>query len=421
MLGPAAAASAPLLMVRHYFESLALAALAAAAYVAALRLARLRWAVLSAALYLLAMLEKEVAVPLLLLLPLVPEGDRRRRLLSAAPHAGALLAYLLYRGWLREPWAAGYGWAVEPGDYAALVLSLPRKLAAALAGGATPAGWVLLAVLLAAAAVLAGRGWLRLGAALAAAILPIVPVSTQMQPRFALAAWGVLAASVAFAAARLARRGPRGRWLAGALAAAALAGAAAAGRSTWRERFAELERMSLENRFFARTGERDVLSHPASAASTLNELQRLRSLAGAGAASGAWFRDDLYLCLGRANGRRLWEFDAGAGAVREVAAESRAARERACGEVRWDAPLEARFTWREQGLFWRLGPYSTPAYAIVFGDGAESIPVPPRGGYRIAAPDVALRVRYADPGGWLTYSPELRLERGGPERSWRRP
>ncbi len=417
-LGPAVAASAPLLMVRHYFESLGLAALAAGAYVVALRGGRWRWAHASAALYLLAMLEKEIAVPLVLLLPLAPEGDLRRRLRYLAPHAAALAVYLLHRAWLREPWTAGYGWTVAPEDRVALVLALPRKLAKALAGEG-PAAWVLLAALLGAGLALAGRGRLRLLAALAAAVLPIVPVSTEMEPRFALAAWSVLAAAVAFAAARVAGRGPRGRALAAGLAAFALGGAAIAGRSVWRERLAEAERRSIENRFLARAGERDVLSHPASAASTLETLQQL--LGSGTAASAAWFRDDLALCVGRAAGRRLWQFDAAARAVREVSADARAARERACGEVRWEAPLAARFTWRGDGLHWQLDPYAAPGYAIVFGDGTERITVPRRGGYRLNAPTVSLRVRYEDPSGWITYSPELHLERAQPERSWTRP
>ncbi|HZI64278.1 MAG TPA: hypothetical protein VFE44_05825 [Thermoanaerobaculia bacterium] len=421
MLGPAVAASAPLLMVRHFFEALLFAAGSVAAFVVALRRGRQSWAALSAGACLVAVMLMEIAVVVPLVLLLLPEKDLRQRARLLVPHAVAGLIYVAYRLWILRALVATYGWAIDEGGAARLALALPAKLAVAMTGGRGLPGVLLITALVAGALALSWSGALRIAAILAAAALPLVPFSTEMQPRYALVPWTVLAVGLAVAGARLAGRGRHGRWLAAALAAAALAGAAAAGRSTWRDRLADLERMSLENRFLARAGERDVLSHPASAASTLGELQRLRALAGESGAAAAWLRDELYLCLGRADGKRLWEFDAATGAVREVPAESRAARERACGEVRWDAPLEARFSWREQGLFWRLGPYSTPAYAIVFGDGAESIPVPPRGGYRIAASDLALRVRYADPAGWLTYSPELRLERGEPERSWRRP
>ena len=47
-------------------------------------------AILSAVLYSLAMLAKEIAVPLVFLLPLLPEGSFRRRLTLAVPHAAGV-------------------------------------------------------------------------------------------------------------------------------------------------------------------------------------------------------------------------------------------------------------------------------------------------------------------------------------------
>jgi hypothetical protein len=423
LLGPVVAGSAPLLMCRHFFEALLFSAGSVAAFVVALRRGRRPFgllAALSAGAFLVALMLMEIAAVVPLALLLLPEGSRRQRARLLLPHAVAAAIYLVYRVWLLQGLVATYGWAVEEGSVASLALALPGKLAAEMAGGRGLAGALLLVALAGGVVALGARGALRAAAILAAAAVPVLPFSTEMEPRYALVPFTAFAATLACACAHLARRRRSGLLLAAGLAGVALTAAAVVGRGVWRARLADLERMSIENRFFARSGEGDVLSHPSSAAATLGELRRLSALEGKAAAA-SWFRDDLYLCLGRVAGRRLWEFDAAARAMREVQADSRVARERACSEVRWEAPLAARFTWRDDGLFWQLGPHSAPGYALVFGDGTERIPVPRRAGYRVTVPDLRLRVRYQDPEGWVTYSPELRLDRARPEESWARP
>ena len=88
------------LMLVHSIESIILGALSIALFVLAIRRSRPTLSIASAALYLLAMFAKEIAVPLAIIVLLLAEGTRRQRLRAAIPHFVALALYLAWR------WAA---------------------------------------------------------------------------------------------------------------------------------------------------------------------------------------------------------------------------------------------------------------------------------------------------------------------------
>ena len=131
----------------HYFQAIALAGLSIVLYVRALRRKPLLAVDRSAALYLLAMLEKETVVPLVVLPLALPDRDFRTRARYAAGHAVALLAYLAARRAVIGTLFGGYGWAVERGEWPSLILALPKKFALGMAGEGVVAGAILLAVI----------------------------------------------------------------------------------------------------------------------------------------------------------------------------------------------------------------------------------------------------------------------------------
>ena len=63
------------------------------------------------------------------------------------------------------------------------------------------------------------------------------------------------------------------------------------------------------------------------------------------------------------------------------------------------------------GISWSMGPYADGRYRFVLGDGAVAFGMPRTGGFllRQLAP-ISLRVKYEAPEGWVTYSPELRID-----------
>lgn len=419
LTGPAVASLAPLLMVRHYVESILLSALAVGAWAAALRRwpgrAAWRLSALSAALYFAASLAKEVAVPLAVLLPLLPEpaGGKpvslRERLRLALPHAAALGLYLGLRYGVLGTLLGGYGFAVAPSGLPALALALPGKIAAALAAGRF--SWAEAALC---AALAAGVGVLLLrdrraaalsGLGLLLAVLPVLPASTRMEPRYAVPAWIAVCVSFAAGGSRLGRR------TGAVVALVACAAGLWMNRQDWSPLFAQVERMSAENRALLDMQQGDVLRQPLTVAASLKELRWMKENVFHRPAREFWFQDDLYLCAHPGPLGRVWGYDAGEHRVVDLTARIPALRKRHCSSIRPGVPLSASFQVSGEDLLWELGPYQDGTYWLVLGDGAEIFEVPRSAGYNsLKIPVLPLRIKYRSPGGWITYSPELRIE-----------
>lgn len=431
LLGPPVASLAPLLMVRHYPEAIALGLLSAWAFGLAARRsggAAMGLTALSALLYLAAAAAKEIAVPLPAALVLLPEGTPRRRLFLLAPHAAVAAVYAVYRTWMLGTPVGGYGWAILPGEWPGLVLSLPGKVARELAGP-SPWGWAALALLLVAVllhALRSRRAVLLLGIGLLLAWLPILPVSQELTSRLAATSWLVLAAAVAVAAGRVIQAAaPAPRRIAGAmLLALALVATLAGDRAAWADRLALAERRSVETRGFLELERGDYLRRPASSAPAMAELERFaRSVLGRPAAGG-WFYDDLFLCRRRRPSiRALWAYDAEAEALVEITPELPSLRRRHCSTIRRRAPLQASFRPRKGGvLTWTLGPYDDGTWSFVLEEGRLRYDVPREGAFGLGRTErLTLRVRHDSPEGWVTYSPPLPVKLAPEEPlDWRR-
>lgn len=419
LLGAAAfLAGAPLanlatsIMARHYLECLAFVFLGGAAWVRSLRakgtLAGWCWSVLSAVLWLAAALAKEIAVPLVLLLPLLPlppEGTAAVRLRPLVPHGAALVAYVAYRRWLMGALVGGYGWVVEREDWPRLIATLPWRLGRELVGAPSVAAWLALAALLAGIAlgVRTRRAAVLLAAAVVLVLLPLLPVAAEVKPRYAALLWAVLVVAFVCSASRL----RRGAWLAAAAALALLVG----NRLTWQREMARAGRASAENLALLHLGRGELLRRPATLPASLEEIQRYgRERLGLPAAGG-WFFDDLYLCKRGDSIRRLWEYDTRTRRVVDETPQLSSLRHEHCDDLRAAAPLDARFRAEDGVLHWQLGPYPDGRWTFVLRDGASAFPVPRRGGFRLhGLADLPLYVRYDASEGWTTYSPLLRVD-----------
>jgi hypothetical protein len=425
LVGPVIGAMPLQIFHRHYVEAILLGGLAIAAWVGSLRRTGARaWALawLSAVIYFAAAMAKEIAVPLIVLLPLLPEpaeNDRAdfatlpRRLRQLLPHAAMLALYLGLRYGVLGTLLGGYGFAVTPSDLPRLALALPGKLAAELFTGRltfvsiTFAAALLLGIL--ALLVLRGRRAVLLtGVSLLLALLPILPVSTQMEPRYAVPAWIVLILAFAFGCQALAERDRRLGIVLGLIVC--LSGLVL-NRLDWRVRFARAERMSAEDRFLLEMREGDVLRRPLLLTASIDELLWMKENVFHRPRGGRWFQDDFYLCAHREPLRRVWDYDPAARRVVDITARIPKVRDRECSSVRWDAPLAASFHDSGGVLRWDLGPYWKGQYSFLIGDGAAVFEMPRSAGFQMRerTPFLPLRVKYESPEGWVTYSPELRV------------
>ena len=226
----------------HYFLAMLLGSLATIAYVAALRGSSYALTLLSAAVYLAAMLAKETVVPLVAVLLVVPERNARTRGIYIIPHAVAVIGYFAWRRAVIGTTLGGYGWATSPSDWPSLALSLPMKLFLGNAGHDLAVGAIAIAVM-AIGVVLAIRhirGAAIFVVAVSLAAATVLPVSKEMQRRYALMPW--ICWTVAFVAgAEMLRRRNRGAGVALLLAAPMLM--AVANRQEWSAEYARTMRM----------------------------------------------------------------------------------------------------------------------------------------------------------------------------------
>lgn len=391
-LGPPVISVVVQLMATHYLIALACSALAVAFFP--------RW--WSAAFYLAAILAKEIAIPLPLLLLLLPGSARlqragppasSRRFFDLIPYGVALALYFAWRKIMIGAFLGGYGWAVTAENADELLLSLPRQLATSL----TLAAVVLLAVI---ATKLRDRRFaFAFVVALGAAIAPVLPVSRELQARYALAAWVTLAVFFAIAA--------RAKPLLGAIGVVAVA---IAHHGEWEKVYRVSEEMSAESRFVLSAPADATLRLPRTPPAAMGELQWHRARAGAPQGL-QWFYDDVWLCGDRHRGRRLFEYDERVRRIVDVTPRADALAKQHCGAIRNDVPLTADFRFANGTLFWTFGPYERGTWHVLLGDGVQAFTVPREDAYILGnLPGIALRVRYDAPEGWVTYSPEIALD-----------
>jgi len=418
LLGAPVASIVLMLMVRHYVEVIPLAALAVGLWVLALRRPEkgAALAVGSALVWFLAALEKETAVPLVLFLLLIPEGSLRERLRWWAPHAVALGAYAAIRLFFLGGPAQGYGFVVEKADWPRLALTLPLKVAAEIRGRTTPAAWLFLTLVLAGlgmAACFSRGNALRVAAALALTLAPALPVSIQMEPRYAVAAWAVAAMALPFACRGLAARGGAWRELAVGLAAVACVSGVLANRLDWQERLADSVRRSAEWRAFLTMAPGEMLRQPLGVPGELGDLRWWKEDVQGLPRGAGWFFDDLYLCLHppQPGTGRVWGWDDASQAIVDLTPRLPAIRRASCGAIRGDAPLRVEIKAQAPGVAWDLGPYHRGRYRFVLDDGIAAVDMPRTGGFHLRrrAP-LSLRVKYESPDGWVTYSPLLTID-----------
>ena len=432
LVGTPVAVVAAQLMLMHYVESIALSIGSAALFshwlsvvgsqlsttdhrqpttiYEAMRRGRTLPAVLSGVLYLLAMLAKEIAVPLPVVLLVLPERDPRARLRGLVPHAAALIVYLAWRYAILGELLGGYGWTFGAGGAPSLLRATGARLLHTLAGPQLGIGVAFLLLLLC-GIVLRLRTRASVVAvfvAFAAAVLPILPVAAHYENRFAIGAW--LCAAIVFAAGVDTLR--RRRLAAALLIAAPLLGLLV-NRQQWKSEFNLAKRMSDEGRVFAAINPDDVLRAPAIPPGEMYQLAWFKVFMLHRPSGTAWFFDDLFLCSGR-RPPRVFGFDEQTREVREITAEIDGIARRYCASIRPGEPLQLHFRFQHSRhlLTWELGPYADGGkYRIVTGDGFNAYDVQPRDSLQLFGEyTFAFRACYRSPQGWVTYSPEFSLD-----------
>jgi hypothetical protein len=407
LVGTPAAVMAARLMLMHYVESVILSIVAAALFAHAMRSGRKLPAIMSALLYLAAMLAKEIAAPLLLVLLILPERGVRERVRAVWPHGLALIIYLAWRYAILGK-LGGYVWTFGPSDVPMLVVRTVGRIFGTFAGPRLAIGipFVILIVIGMLLRVRSRFSAAAIAAGFAAAIGPIIPVAVYYDQRFAWCAW--ICTAIVFAAGTDTLRNRR---LAVSMMLAAPLLGAVVNRQHWKSDFKVAKRMSDEGIVFSGLGAGDFLRMPASTPGVMFQVAWFKEFLLHRPAGALWFYDDLYLCSGQ-RPRRVFGFDERTNEIREITAEIPAIASRYCASLRPNEPIEIHCHYNERRhlLTWDLGPYDG-GYSFVVGNGFVAYEVERHGGLQLfGMKDATFRVRYRSPAGWVTYSPEQTVE-----------
>ncbi len=405
--GPPLCAFATQLMIVHYLEAILLGTLSTIAYVLAFRKRSVALELLSALLYFGAVLAKVIAAPLPLLLLALPETTLRVRARHLVFHGAALVIYFIWRYQVIGTIFGGYGWAIAPAEVPRLFAVLPWKVIVAFAGAGVGVGLVCVGVLSIGVglAIRTRQALLFAGVTLLFAILPIIPVSKQMQPWYAVLPWLWLCCVFALGAATL--RGASRVLLLGVAAVAVVI----ANRQEWTREYARALRMSDEARAYMTLDSSSLLRRPTIPPSSMPELRWLKEEHLQRARGAGWFYDDLYLCGSALAGKRIYEYLPARREVAEVTARIPDLARAYCASIRENAPMRVEFHHRGDVLQWRFGPHRDGRWSVVVAGGLMAYDVRPEDSFRLTGvPGLALRVRYESPEGWVTYSPEIALD-----------
>lgn len=379
--GPPLCGIATELRTMHAIEALALATLSVALYVFAFRRRSILFEMCSAIVYFVSMTANAMTIGLPLLLVTIPLGTMKVRARHLLFHAVALIVFV---AWARPP------------------LAFTSRDAIVNLAGEGLAGIFLLAVL----AIGIVRAWrTRSGMAVGLCAIGAMVAALLVSEEGVVMVWIVLIALFAFGASMFSIS-PRI-----ALLISAVAVTFVANRQEWAGDYTRAKQMSDEARAFMTMDGASLIRRPTVPASTLGELRWLKEVHERRSIGSGWFYDDIYLCTHNLRGRHFYEYHEGMKQLVEVTARIPDLASAYCGSWRDDVPLRAEFHQRNGTLLWRLGPYNTGRYSIIFNNGTDVLEAERDDSAPLLNPsEVTLRIRYDSPEGWKTYSPEIVLD-----------
>lgn len=433
------------LMTRHYIEGLVFALISVYAFVLYLRGGQLRFLLVALAMYGLAIMAKEIYVPLPALLVILPEANWRRRIQASLAFFVLTLLYAVWRGYMLGSFSGGY---VDSTEYlsAAVVREVMASFAtfpALLAGALGPVLAVLVVGLWLAYGVQQRRLPWRALIVAALVLLPMVPLvrspGIAIADRYLLLPWALLSFSLVWCADRLSVAWGWQRLQAAAFGLRPWQGRAALAAASWlvpslillvtlshalpvRQIVRAVGTEFDVQADFLWSNESDRAFVPSDSVlpvywfvTGLSELKERIS----GEASPLPLVDDIYLAA-QGDATQVYIYDAGCRCMRDIS-EAIPARLAAYEQrLRPAAPLLLEYRYQQGFFSWWFGPWQEGSYHVV-SNTVGVLPLPPAGQLRVTLADnTPFYLRYTSPEGWVTYSELNYVVRDGAAVEWSR-
>ena len=424
LVGAPTASVTELLMTRHYLEGLLFALLSVIAFVRAIRLQSLPWALAGALAYALAATAKEIYVPLVLVVPLIPPVGRiSSRLRLVAPYFVVAALYVLWRQYMLGAMVGGYAdsQSVFSMQSASGMLTALSHFPVWLFGS----GWSLPMLLLVSALAVAAY---KNPAAIAvfvvlalAVIVPLIPLvafpGITGPDRYLFLVWFVVCFTLVLAVHTVAcRRGRVSASVGVAVSLLALAGSFSQATEVRKVNSAHFREFDVQGRFYFAADQRqgfipsNALLHGYWYVTNLCDIKKQFGMGCPQALIKGIPFDDGSMASLLAYDPVQMSMVAATGNLSEAIT-----RVTSIDTVR---PLSAKVT-IEQGLGrWSLGPYSGGQYYFA-SPMIGRYPVPKEGFLKTPLTELAFYIQHESPEGWATASPLLEARTDQP-LSWTR-
>ncbi|MFZ2197951.1 MAG: hypothetical protein WAV13_09480 [Thermodesulfovibrionales bacterium] len=425
VISPPFAEASQILMVRHYIEGMLFALLSVYAFVKSIRNNN-KWFIIPAVFfYLLACTAKEIYVPLIFLLLLLPEGDWSERWSRILPLLACTGFYILWRRFMLGSLWGGYGLPFEWPQDAKL---FPLRVVDALGSGISGRLWFRWLIGGSSMAVLTillinnKKAFFSTVIISLLVLLPVVPVSSIMSSRYIwlFSFWLFVMHIIAWHDLRKNTKSVFVRFVIILWGAILLSCFLFKSLTGFEEVKNFANQQGKEGIFFFEKGtSSDLLLNPSSPGWYFDGLSWLRKQVLHLQAGPSVIADTKILCIDKKlyqKYKHVWFFDSQKKNM--ISEDIGDFHDDFCSKdilttVRENSPLSIVMEYRDAVISWKFGPYKDGRYELLFGEAAESVyPLPLYGSRPVYVKDslVPFRLRYSSPQGWVTYSPLLQLE-----------
>ncbi|MDM8545152.1 glycosyltransferase family 39 protein [Candidatus Venteria ishoeyi] len=423
LCAPASVAISQQLMIRHYLEGLLFFIVALYAYIMSLRHAkpvRYYWLSLSVCAFVLAMTAKETYVPLVLLLPFLPEATLKQRLTHFIPYLVLLLAYALWRSFMLESWIGGYQDQAQ--SLLHLQLQLPVYLSNMLFGTST---YALLAALLVLSAVLYSLWFFRhtrylilaSSVLIAGPLLPVILLLASQSPLnqrlLILPTWAVCMASALIINQLYQRYRPLKLRILLFLAVLFMS-------FIWVRQAMSVhtilnqqrQAFEVKGRFIAHAKANQVLVDAGDWYAHGALWLRQQSSATAPRLLFDWIEMDQAALPDNEPASEFFQYQTACACIKNITPQLEPQLQQWRSQRKSTAPLSVQLSYQGHHLQWQFGPYTTGSYQIIDPVLFGASPLPAKGQVRTRYPEPQFRfyLRYQSLEGWIRYSPLLTLD-----------
>ncbi len=418
------------LMTRHYVEGLVFCLFSLICFVMYLRQRRASLLIISTLLYVLAATAKETYVPLVLLLPLMPESNWKTRLFAALPHVCIALLYTAWRSYMLENLGGGYIGASDYLSFGSIsnVASTFLTFPALLFGDY----WfvaVFLYLFLFAATAITNRAVLRhfflVGFLVCTPLVPLVSFpGITIADRYLLLPWVAICFSVAWFCDRLSQNLIRDRgagitiWCSPILVLALAS--VVAGKQTLASVLVIANSYDKQGEFIWQNNEEQIYQpSPELLASYwyVTDLSTFKSRLIENSSSPQPVVDYYFE---QPTSTRPWVYQSACNCLEQENYSVADAVSLSRDKADQNAELSMEYQYNNSYFTWRFGPYDSGQFHIVSTD-LGLVPAPPAGRLRVSLDEcTSFFLRYTSPEGWTTYSEEQRISISSQTTTWER-